>query len=83
MEVYIYIYIYIYISGVQADSLFILAICFTLVSCLAVSTLKMEVMRSTETSVHIQTTRCYISECGNIHIYRCENLNSYMIFDVH
>jgi hypothetical protein len=30
------------------------------------STLKMEVMRSSETSVHVWTTGCYISQDGNI-----------------
>jgi hypothetical protein len=34
-------------------------------------------MHSSETSVHIRTTRCYIPEDGNIHNYRCENLGSY------
>jgi hypothetical protein len=32
-----------------------------------VSTLKMELIRSSETSVHIRTTRRYIPEGGNIH----------------
>jgi hypothetical protein len=30
-----------------------------------------------ETSVHIRTTRRYISENGSIHNYRCENLKFY------
>jgi hypothetical protein len=32
---------------------------------------KMEVISSSETSVHIRTTRRYIPEDGNIHNYRC------------
>jgi hypothetical protein len=39
--------------------------------------MKMEVMPSSETSVQIRTTRRYISEDGNFHIYSCENLKSY------
>jgi hypothetical protein len=30
--------------------------------------------RTSETHVHLQTTRPYIAEDGNIHNYRCENL---------
>jgi hypothetical protein len=41
------------------------------------STLKMELIDSSETSVHIRTTRSYIPEDGNIYNYRCENLKSY------
>jgi hypothetical protein len=41
-------------------------------------TLKMEVIPSSETSIHIQTTRQYIPEDGNIHNYGCENLKSYI-----
>jgi hypothetical protein len=40
----------------------------------------MEVIRSSETSVHIQTTQRHIPEDGNIHNYRCENLKSYTMF---
>jgi hypothetical protein len=40
--------------------------------------LKMKVIISSETSVHIRTTRCYNTEDGRIHNYRCENLNSYI-----
>jgi hypothetical protein len=40
-------------------------------------TSKMEVIRTSETFVHIQTTRPYIPEDGNIHNCRCENLKSY------
>jgi hypothetical protein len=36
----------------------------------------MEVKRSSETSVHIRTTKTYISEDSNIYNYRCENLKS-------
>jgi hypothetical protein len=38
--------------------------------------LKMDVIRSSETSVHIRTTRCYIPEDGDIRNYRRENLKS-------
>jgi hypothetical protein len=40
-------------------------------------TLKMEVIHSSETLVHIQTTHRCIPEDGDSHNYRCENLNSY------
>jgi hypothetical protein len=39
-------------------------------------TMKMEVIRSFETSVHIRTTRRYILEDSSIHNYRRENLKS-------
>jgi hypothetical protein len=39
-------------------------------------TLKMEVICSSETSGRIRTTRRYITDDGNIHNYRCENLKS-------
>jgi hypothetical protein len=43
------------------------------------STLKMEVIRCFETSVHIRTTRrCDIPE-DDVHNYRFENLKSYML----
>jgi hypothetical protein len=37
----------------------------------------MEVLRSSETSVHIRTTRSYIREDDSIYNYRCKNLKSY------
>jgi hypothetical protein len=41
------------------------------------STLKMEAICSSETSVDTQrTTRCYIPEDGSLHTHRCENLKS-------
>jgi hypothetical protein len=40
-------------------------------------TKKMEVIRSSETSVQIQITLNYSPEDGNILNYRCENLKSY------
>jgi hypothetical protein len=50
-----------------------------LVSCTAdFRPLKIEVIRSSEISVRIETTRCYIPEDGNFYNYRCENLRSYM-----
>jgi hypothetical protein len=52
---------------------------FTLVSCSTYySTLKMEAIRSSETSVDFQrTTLRYIPEDGTHHSHRCENLKSY------
>jgi hypothetical protein len=41
---------------------------------------KMEVIRFSETSVHILTTRCYIPDNGNVHNYCCEYLKNYEIF---
>jgi hypothetical protein len=41
------------------------------------SVLKMESTRSFETSVHTRAIRNHISEDGNKHNYRCENLRSY------
>jgi hypothetical protein len=41
------------------------------------STLKMEAIRSTETSVHIRSTRRHIPEYGILRSHRCENLKSY------
>jgi hypothetical protein len=40
-------------------------------------TLKMEVIRYSERSLHIRTTWRYIPDDGNIHSYRHENLRSY------
>jgi hypothetical protein len=53
---------------------------FTLVSCSAYSsTLKMEAICSSETSVDFQrTTQRYIPEDGTLHNHRCENLKSYI-----
>jgi hypothetical protein len=42
------------------------------------STLKLEVIASYETSVHIRTTRRYIPEGGNFHSCRCENIKFYI-----
>jgi hypothetical protein len=38
----------------------------------------MEVIRLSEASVHIRTTRYYIIEDGNINDYRCEIIKSYL-----
>jgi hypothetical protein len=35
------------------------------------------------TSVHVRTTRRYVSEVGNIHNYRSENVNSYPSFHIY
>jgi hypothetical protein len=43
------------------------------------STLKMEAIRSSETSVHIRSTRRHIPEDGILHSHRRENLISYNI----
>jgi hypothetical protein len=41
------------------------------------STLKMEVIRSSETSVHTRCTQRHSPEDGILHSHRCENLKSY------
>jgi protein tyrosine phosphatase len=46
-------------------------------SSLSLSTLMMEAICSSETSVYIWTTRRYIPEDGNIQNYRYENIKSY------
>jgi hypothetical protein len=62
----------------------IFAACFVLISCMAnSSSLKMEAIRSSETSVNFhRTTWRYIPEGRSLHNYRCENLkfNSYILF---
>jgi hypothetical protein len=56
---------------------------FTLVSCSAYSTLKVEMICSSETSVHFQRTiRYYISEDRTLHNHGCENVKSYIGEDV-
>jgi hypothetical protein len=45
------------------------------------STLKMEEIRSSETSVHARSTRCHIPEDGILHSHHCENLESEIIRD--
>jgi hypothetical protein len=42
------------------------------------STLKMEAIRSSETSVHTRSTRHHIPEDGILHSHRRENLKSYI-----
>jgi hypothetical protein len=42
------------------------------------STLKMEAIRSSETSVHTRSTRIHIPEDGILHSHRRENLRSYL-----
>jgi hypothetical protein len=43
------------------------------------STLEMEAIRSSETSVHTRSTQRHIPEDGILHSHRCENLRSYNI----
>jgi hypothetical protein len=42
------------------------------------SSLKMEVIRSSETSVHTRSTQSHFPEDGILHSHRCENLKYYM-----
>jgi hypothetical protein len=55
------------------------AACFMIISCLAYSsTLKMEAVCSSETSVDLHwTTRRYIPKDTTLHKHRCENLEAY------
>jgi hypothetical protein len=46
------------------------------------STLKMEAIRSSETSVNITSTRCHIPEDCFLHSHRRENLKSYFVISV-
>jgi hypothetical protein len=53
---------------------------FNLVSCSAYSTLKMEAICSSETSLDFQRiTRRYIPDDSSTHNHRCKNLKSYAI----
>jgi hypothetical protein len=63
----------------QAREELCLPYAFTVLSCSAYSsTLKMEAICSSETSVGFQrTTWRYIPEDSTLHIHRCENLKSY------
>jgi hypothetical protein len=67
----------------KKDSRLCLPPAFTLVSCSAYSsTLKMEAICSSETSVDIQQpTWRYIPEDSTLQNHRCENLKSYKIED--
>jgi hypothetical protein len=47
------------------------------------SSLKIELIRFSETSVHIRTNWRYIPEDGNIHKHRCENFKCYVENNVH
>jgi hypothetical protein len=48
------------------------------------STLKMEAIRSSETSgTNLRTTRRHIPEDDTLHNHRCENLKSYDVYIVH
>jgi hypothetical protein len=59
-----------------------LSTCCTLVSCTVdFSIQKIEVIISTDTSVHIRTTRRYIPG-GGIHNYHCENIKSNFHFSL-
>jgi hypothetical protein len=46
------------------------------------STLKMEAIRSSETSVHTTSTWRHIPEDGILHSHRCENFKCYVINEV-
>jgi hypothetical protein len=47
------------------------------------STLKMEAIRSSETSVNTRTTQRHIPEDDILHSHRCESLKSYIIHVLH
>jgi hypothetical protein len=66
-------------ASIYTHSRALLDSCLILVSCLAYSsTLKMEVVCSSETLVDFQqTTLRYIPEDCTIYNHRCENLKSY------
>jgi hypothetical protein len=51
----------------------------TLISCSPDFILKIEVICSSETSVHILTTQRYIPKDGNFCNFRCENIRSYTL----
>jgi hypothetical protein len=44
-----------------------------------ISTLKMEAIRSSETSVNTRSTQRHIPEDDILHSHRCENLKSYSV----
>jgi hypothetical protein len=46
------------------------------------STLKMEAIRSFETSVNARSTQCHIPQDDSLHSHRSENLKSYKVVDV-
>jgi hypothetical protein len=72
---------FLYNAKFLASRLLSLPLAFTLVSCSAYSTLKMEVICSSKTSVEFQwTTRRYISEDSTVHNHCCENLKSYIVY---
>jgi hypothetical protein len=68
-----------WLAQTEASQLLGLSPAFTLVSCSAYSTLKMEAICSFETSADFQwTTQCYVPEDSTLHNHRCENLRSYI-----
>jgi hypothetical protein len=68
-------------TGFPAGTLFCLPpACGLVLAEIISSTLKMEAICSSETSVEIQqTTRRHIPEDDTLHNHRCENLKSYLI----
>jgi hypothetical protein len=54
-----------------------LAACSHLLTLAGSSTLKMEAIRPSKTSVHTRSTRRHIPEDGILHSHHCENLKSY------
>jgi hypothetical protein len=57
----------------------LLPTCFTLVSCLTYSTLKMEANFHSKRRLTQQATQRYVPEDKTVHNHRCENFQSYTI----
>jgi hypothetical protein len=69
-----------YIIRISSQLIIRLAPAFTLLPCSPYSTLKMEAVFSSETSVDFQQTRRpYIIENSTLHNHRCEDLKSYFL----
>jgi hypothetical protein len=73
-------------TGPPVENTQLVAVCYpphTASSLADFSTLKMEAIRSSETSVHTRSTRRHIPEDGILHSHCCENLKSYLLVCSH